>query len=90
MGRVNHAMAAVDGKLYLLGGRTCQGPEKQKVLSEIHVYDTKVRSWDEVGRLAVPVESAPVVVVDAKVTHCNFFFMRQKTLQPCFVRHNTV
>lgn len=42
IGRQAHGMAAIDGKLYVVGGTTSRGGDP----SELWVYDTETASWD--------------------------------------------
>nr|KAG5688159.1 hypothetical protein BaRGS_028452 [Batillaria attramentaria] len=66
VGREDHAMVAVDNKLFLLGGRKVsrQGHE---LVSEIGVYNIEDGTWEKAGDLLIAVESAPAVSVGGKL-----------------------
>lgn len=56
-GRCGHAMAEVNGKLYVFGGYLCE-----KILTSIEVFDKEVHRWKFVAHLKKPTHSSAIVV----------------------------
>ena len=64
--RKSHAMVALNGKLYLVGGRMeCKAGDM--VVSEIIEYNIEAKTWKQAGKLALAVELAPAVTMSDKV-----------------------
>ena len=60
-------MVSLDGKLYIVGGKT-SSKAGHKVMSEVSEYDIEAKAWGQTGELAVAVEAAPAVIISDKVS----------------------
>lgn len=67
-GRRRHAMAAVGGSIYVIGGYDDTVKEElHRTLSNIEEYNIQSRSWSKVGNLKLPVRSMTAAVSKEKI-----------------------
>ncbi|XP_069119412.1 kelch-like protein 24 [Argopecten irradians] len=67
-GRRRHAMVAVGGSIYVIGGFDDNVKEEsQRTLSSIDEYNIQTRSWSSVGKLQVAVRSMTAAVSKEKI-----------------------
>ena len=57
--------AAIDGRVYVLGGRNSTGPCSQ--ISNVHVFDPSTGVWSTKSAIPAPVQAATAAVVGTKI-----------------------
>ena len=62
--RSNHAMAALDGKLYAIGG---YDDDENEALSSVERYDPATNAWEAVAPMAEARSRLAVAVLDGKL-----------------------